>query len=106
MSDVQGPGWYRHRAARGAPWQAVRIVEEGGLWIVLLNGTAVHGSGAAHLHDIPFVHPHGMIGARMFHPISEGQYLALLDALAAAEDGTPLATPDAPVDLRSARSLY
>lgn len=106
MSDTQGPGWYRYRAARGAPWQAVRIVEEGGLWFVLLNGKPVHGSGAAHLHDIPFVHPPASIGARMFHPVTEPEYLMLLDALAAAEEGTPLATPDAPVDLRNARSLF
>lgn len=105
-ADTQGAGFYRWRAGRGAPFQAVRILENGGLWYVLVNGVLAAGSGAPDLHDIPFVHPPGSIGARMFHPVSEFEYLAILDAYDTAPADHPLRSPGTKVDLKAIPPLW
>lgn len=94
-------GFYRFRAAKGAPNQYCRVVIESGMWVVLLNGEVMKGSGVADPFDIPFLLYHWPL-----HPISESEYEALVRQHAAAPPGHPLRTPGDKVDLRSAPPLY
>jgi len=100
----QPPGWYRYRAARGAPFQAIRIVYEDGLWFCLVNGLSEYqGRRVAGRNDpseIPFIILHGP-----FHEITEEQYMAILRDYQEAAPGSPLETPEQPVNVRQARPL-
>jgi hypothetical protein len=97
----QPPGTYRYRARRGAPFQAVKIMlSDDGFWDVLLNGSPVARSGQLDPMDIPFVLNRGP-----FAPISEHEYRALILEFEMAADGSPLKTPDEPVNLRRSAPL-
>jgi hypothetical protein len=78
----------------------VRILNDGELWHVLLNGEPVKGSGRADWLDVAFLKYNWPL-----HPISLTEYYALKDAYAAAPPGSPLTTPDEPVNLREATSV-
>jgi hypothetical protein len=93
----QPPGTYRYRSGRRCPWQPVRIIYDGYNWHVLLRGEPVKGSGQADPHDIPFVRFRAP-----FHPITMREYHDLLDDYRDAKPGSPLLTPDEPVNLRGA----
>lgn len=93
-------GFYRARLTRKGPWVPVRIIEEQALWVCLVNGEPTKGSGASDPFDVPF-----LLYNWPLHPISEFEYLALVDQHDAAKRGTPLADPNAAVDLRNSRSL-
>lgn len=93
----QPPGTYRFRR-RGGPLQAVRIIWDGAEWSVLVNGE--ERGRAADPVEIDFILYHGP-----FWPISEAEYAQILIAYGKAKPGTPLATPDAPVDFRKSRPL-
>lgn len=94
-------GFYRFRAAKGAPWQACRIIFESGCWICLVMGKVVEGSGAADPFDIPF-----LVNRWPMHPISEATYDEILQAHEAAPAGHPLRKAGERVDLRNAPALY
>jgi hypothetical protein len=96
----QPPGFYRYRAGRKCPWQPLRILWDGEFWHVLLIGKPVRGSCEKDPLDIPFVRDRGP-----FHPITMRQYHDMLDDYRAATPGSPLLTPDVPVNLREARPL-
>lgn len=96
----QPPGYYRFRRGRGRPWQPLRILLRDGLWHFLLVGTPVRGSGEADPLNIAWVRDHGP-----FHPITREEYDALMDSYVAAEPGSPLTTPDEPVNLRRSPPL-
>jgi hypothetical protein len=96
----QPPGTYRYRARRKAPWQPVRILWDGEMWHCLLTGRPVRGSGTCDPMDIPFIRDRAP-----FHPVSEIEYLQLVLAYEAARPGSPLLTPDEPVDMRRSAPL-
>lgn len=96
----QMPGTYRYRATKGAPIQAVRISFDGATWHVLLNGAVQPGSGALDPSDIPFILWRGP-----FWSITEAEYMAILREYQDAGRGTPLRTPDQPVNLRESEPL-
>ena len=96
----QPPGYYRFRLRRGAPFQAVRILHDGEFWQMLRNGEPVRLSGQRDPLDIPFVRLWGP-----FHAITQAEYEEILAAYQAAEPGTPLASPDEPVNLRGSKPL-
>lgn len=91
----QPPGHYWYRAGRGCPLQPLRIHWDGHHWHVLLIGEPVRGSGQRDPMDIPFVRARGP-----FHPIPEGEYLRMIRDYETAPPGSPLRTPDQPVNLR------
>ena len=95
------PGFFRYRARKGAPWQALRVMRESGRWVALLNGEIVPGSGAEKARDVPF-----LLWRSPFTPITEAEYDALLQAHQSAPDGHPLRKPEEKVDLRGAPPLY
>jgi hypothetical protein len=95
------PGFFKYRARKGAPWQALRVMRESGCWVALLNGDVVKGSGKPLARDIPF-----LLYRSPFTPISEAEYDALLRAYENAPPGHPLRSPEEPVDLRGAPVLY
>ena len=92
------PGVYRFRTRRRAPWQPVRIMHDGYEWNVLVIGKVAFGSGKADPFEIPIIAHRWPL-----HPISQQEYDAMMAEYALAKPGSPLATPDEPVDLR--RSL-
>lgn len=94
------PGTYRYRARRGAPWQAVRITHGPG-WNVYLNGALLPDAGVE-----DWIKHEWLLWNWPLHPIDEREYDALLKAAEQARPGDPLATPDQPVNLRAAPSLY
>ena len=99
--ETVSEGFFKFRAAKGAPWQALRIMRESGTWVVLLSGRVVPGSGAAKAKDIPF-----LLWRSPFFPISEAAYDALLAEYRSAPPGHPLRSPDRAVDWRSAPAGY
>lgn len=96
----QPPGTYRYRACRGAPWQPLRLLWDGFEWHCLLRGEVVSESGRKDPNDIPFIRNRGP-----FHPISIQEYLELITAYRNARPGSPLSTPDLPVDFRRSSVL-
>lgn len=96
----QPPGLYRYRAGRGCPWQPLRLLWDGYAWHALLIGVAVKGSGQKDPLHIPFIRDRGP-----FHAITVHQYHDMLEEYRTAKPGSPLLTPDVPVDLRAARPL-
>lgn len=94
-------GFFRYRAAKGAPWQALRIMRESGAWVALLSGQIVPGSCAARARDVPF-----LLWRSPFHPVSEAEYAALLAAYQDAPVGHPLRSPNEAVDWRAAPAGY
>ena len=62
MSDLPDPddietvheGFFRFRATKGAPWQALRIIRESGAWVAILSGEIVPGSSAAMAKVVQF----------------------------------------------------
>ena len=109
MSDLPDPddietvheGFFRFRATKGAPWQALRIIRESGTWVAILSGEIVPGSGAAMAKEVPF-----LLWRSPFHPISQGEYETLLRAYETAPPGHPLRTPERAVDWRNAPAGY
>lgn len=96
--EDQLPGTYRYRARKGAPWQAVRITYQDGMWFCVVNGRGDHW--AYDPAKIPFIWRHGP-----FHSVTEDEYLAILKDYAEAHPGSPLNTPDEPVNLRRIKPL-
>jgi hypothetical protein len=96
----QEPGFYRYRARRGAPWQPVRIILDGDGWHCLVRGEPVAGSGQRDPLDIPFIRDRGP-----FHSISLVEYHVMIEDYRTAAPGSPLLTPDDPVDLRGSAPL-
>lgn len=99
-AEDQPPGFYRYRARRGAPWQALRILWDGAEFHCLLSGEPVKGSPAPDPALIDFILYRGP-----FHSVSETEYETLLAAYRAAPAGHPLRTPDEPVNLRGSKPL-
>ena len=98
-STDQPPGTYRYRHGKGCPWQPLRIVFEDKQWFVMLRGEVI-GSGDDP-NDIPIIRLRGP-----FHPIGGGEYAILLEAYRVARPGSPLLTPNEPVNLRNAPALH
>lgn len=96
----QPPGTYRYRARRGCPWQPLRILHDGYLWHVLLIGKPVPRSGRSDPIDIPFVRDRAP-----FHPIPLSEYVRMINEYEEAPVGSPLRTPNEPVDLKGAPPL-
>lgn len=96
----QPPGTYRYRSRRGCPWQPLRILWDGYLWHVLLIGKPVVGSGRSDPLDIPFVQ-----WRAPFHPIPFIEYVRLIQDYEMALPGSPLLTPNEPINLREAPPL-
>lgn len=96
----QPPGVYRYRAGRGCPWQPLRLLWDGYNWHCLLIGVAVPGSGQRDPLFIPFIRDRGP-----FHPITLSEYHNMIDDYRAAQHGSPLLTPNEPVNLRVAAPL-
>ena len=94
-------GWFRYRAMRGAPFQAVRVLRLQGRWYAWINGVEVPDAGKPLAKDIPFLLWHAP-----FHPISRDEYDRLLAAYRKAPAGHPLTKPGEAVDFRSAPGLY
>lgn len=94
------PGVYRFRARRGAPWQPVKILFDGYEWHVLVIGKVANGSGKLNPNDIPLL-------ARRWPmlPITPSEYGSLIDAYANAKPGSPLLTPNEPINLRGSPAL-
>lgn len=101
LTTEPSTGFYRFRAAKGAPWGYCRIMVDSGLWVCLLNGEVAKGSGVADPFDIPF-----LLYNWPLHPITAEEYDALIRAHASAPPGHPLRTPGDKVDLRGAPPLY
>lgn len=100
-SDQRAPGFYRCRLVRAGPWVAFRIMCEEGWWLLIQNGKPTSEVAMADYNAVP-----GMAKMIYAKEISADAYAALLAASAAAPEGSPLANPDRPVDLRAAPSLY
>jgi hypothetical protein len=100
LGTEPSPGFYAYRARKGAPLQAMRIINFDGAWIVLVNGTPMPGSGADDWVKVP------ILLRWPFHPITHDRYLELIKAAEDAPPGHPLAEPDKPVDLKRNRSLF
>ncbi len=97
LGTIPEPGHYERRSRKGAPRQALRIIHSPDTgWVVLLNGEAVTGSGAADWVDVP------LLLRWPFNPISPEAYYALLQERE-LDTETPL---DERVDLRKSRSLF
>jgi hypothetical protein len=96
----QPPGTYKYKAGRGCPWQPLRILWDGYEWHVLLTGKPVSGSGKKDPMDIPLVK-----WKAPFHPISLAEYVKMIEQYETAAPGSPLRTPDQPVNLRQAPPL-
>ena len=94
-------GFYRFKATKHAPWQPCRIMQESGLWVVLVNGEVASGSGCSDPFDIPL-----LLNRWPLHPITEKDYDALIQEHATAPQGHPLRTPGERVNLRAAAPLY
>ena len=96
----QPPGTYKYRSRRGCPWQPLRILWDGYLFHVLLIGKPVPGSGRSDPMDIPMV-----LWKAPFHPISLTEYVRMIEEYENAPPGSPLRTPDQPINLREAPPL-
>lgn len=94
------PGFYRYRSRRGAPWQPVKILFDGYDWHVLLIGKVAFGSGRADPFDIPLIKHRWPL-----FPITLSEYGVMIDAYANARLGSPLLTPNEPVNLRGSPAL-
>lgn len=101
LGTEPSPGLYRMRMARKSPWLPVRVVEQDGLWFVLVAGKVTTDSGKADPFEVSL-----LLHQWPLHPVDEVTYLALLAEVEAAQPGTPMATPDQSVDLRQSRSLW
>jgi hypothetical protein len=69
---------------------------DGYLFHVLLVGKPVSGSGKKDPMDIPLVK-----WRAPFHPIPMTEYVRMIAEYEAAPPGSPLRTPDEPVDMRN-----
>lgn len=102
-AEDQPPGYYRVRPGgqRGKrPWMPVRLVlTDDGMWHCLVIGSPVHGSPQSDPSLIPFVRQNGP-----FREIAEAEYYALIAEYDAAGPGSPLLTPNEPINLRNARA--
>ena len=94
------PGVYRFRARRKAPWQPVKIMFDGWDYHVLVTGEVVFGSGKPNPMDIPLLRERWPL-----HPISDREYGELMDAYANAKPGSPLLSPNEPINLRGSPAL-
>lgn len=99
--DVPTPGHYAVRLVRGGPDVAARIIEQDGLWLVLLNGQPTSKTAMPGCWEPPW-----MERVAFGKAISEAAYAALLDATEGAQPGDPLADPNAPVDLANAPPVF
>lgn len=97
--EDQPPGTYRYRHGKGCPWQPLRIMFDDGRWFVLLRGEVV--GFAADPTDIPLVKWRGP-----FHEISEEDYADLMAEYRKARPGSPLLTPEQPINLRDSPALH
>jgi hypothetical protein len=93
------PGYFVTRLVRGGPLVPFRIVEAGGMWVLILAGEPT----SAEAIDNPFKLPRLHWPA---HEIAEAQYDAMLSAAAAAKPGEPLADPTVAVSWRNSPPLY
>lgn len=96
-ADDCRPGLYRYRATRGAPWQAVEIVRGADGWSVRINGWPTPDKPALDWLDHGWLKRHWPLW-----PIERAEFDRLMLAHQSAREGSPLASPDRPVDLRAA----
>lgn len=94
------PGVFRLRSRRGAPWQPVKILYDGYEWHVLIIGQVTPGSGRRDPFDIPLIKKRWPL-----HEITQQEYDDMIAAYARAKPGSPLKTPDQPVNLRGSPAL-
>lgn len=96
----QMPGTYKFRAFKGAPWQAIRISFDGIWWHCICNGVVTRDSGRRDPADISLILWRGP-----FHRIPESEYMRILRDYDEAPPGSPLRTPNEPVNIRESKPL-
>lgn len=100
-TDFIRPGYYSTKLVKGGPEVPCRIVEVGGLWVLMICGAPTTEAAV----ENPFT-DRQMTWVARGREIDADTYDAMLTAAAEAKPGEPLADPLSPVDWRSSPSVY
>ena len=98
IAHTPRPGFYRVRQAQKGPWVPARIMNEGGVWLVLIAGEPTSPAAMTDPWEVP-----KMNWVAFSKAITEAEYHAMLTERQKLADDHPLADPTKPTDWRNGR---